>query len=32
VPIGYAPPLEDQVKILAERDLLPAIRSLVEVR
>jgi pyruvate dehydrogenase E1 component beta subunit len=32
VPIGYAPPLEDQVKLFAERDLLPAIRSLVEVR
>jgi pyruvate dehydrogenase E1 component beta subunit len=30
VPIGYAPTLEDQVKILAERDLLPAIRRLVK--
>jgi pyruvate dehydrogenase E1 component beta subunit len=29
VPIGYAPSLEDQVKILAERDILPAIRALV---
>jgi pyruvate/2-oxoglutarate/acetoin dehydrogenase E1 component len=32
VPIGYAPPLEDQVRILAERDLLPAIRALAETR
>ena len=29
VPIGYAPSLEDQVRILAERDILPAIRALV---
>ena len=29
VPVGYAPSLEDQVKILAERDILPAIRALV---
>jgi pyruvate dehydrogenase E1 component beta subunit len=29
VPIGYAPSLEDQVKILAQRDILPAIRALV---
>jgi pyruvate dehydrogenase E1 component beta subunit len=28
VPIGYAPSLEDQVKIFAERDILPAIRAL----
>jgi acetoin:2,6-dichlorophenolindophenol oxidoreductase subunit beta len=28
VPIGYAPSLEDQVKIRAERDILPAIRAL----
>jgi pyruvate dehydrogenase E1 component beta subunit len=30
VPIGYAPSLEDQVKIFAERDILPAIRALAE--
>jgi pyruvate dehydrogenase E1 component beta subunit len=29
IPIGYAPPLEDQAKILAERDILPAIMALV---
>ena len=29
IPIGYAPPLEDQAKIFAERDVLPAIVSLV---
>jgi pyruvate/2-oxoglutarate/acetoin dehydrogenase E1 component len=28
-PIGYAPPLEDQVKIFAERDILPALRALL---
>jgi pyruvate dehydrogenase E1 component beta subunit len=28
-PIGYAPTLEDQVRISAERDILPAIRALV---
>lgn len=28
IPIGYAPPLEDQAKILAERDILPAIMAL----
>jgi acetoin:2,6-dichlorophenolindophenol oxidoreductase subunit beta len=28
IPIGYAPPLEDQAKIFAERDILPAIVSL----
>jgi acetoin:2,6-dichlorophenolindophenol oxidoreductase subunit beta len=28
VPIGYAPSLEDQVRIFAERDILPAIRAL----
>jgi pyruvate dehydrogenase E1 component beta subunit len=29
VPIGYAPSLEDQVRIRAERDILPALRALV---
>jgi pyruvate dehydrogenase E1 component beta subunit len=29
IPIGYAPPLEDQAKVFAERDILPAIVSLV---
>jgi pyruvate dehydrogenase E1 component beta subunit len=29
VPVGYAPSLEDQVKILAERDILPTICALV---
>jgi pyruvate dehydrogenase E1 component beta subunit len=29
VPIGYAPSLENQVKLFAERDLLPAIREMV---
>jgi pyruvate dehydrogenase E1 component beta subunit len=28
VPIGYAPSLEDQVRIRAERDILPALRAL----
>jgi pyruvate dehydrogenase E1 component beta subunit len=28
IPIGYAPPLEDQAKILAERDILPVIMAL----
>ena len=28
VPIGYAPSLEDQVRIFADRDILPAIRAL----
>ena len=28
IPIGYAPPLEDQAKICAERDILPAIMAL----
>jgi pyruvate/2-oxoglutarate/acetoin dehydrogenase E1 component len=31
IPIGYAPSLEDQVKIMAERDLLPAIQSLARM-
>ena len=30
IPIGYAPPLEDQAKIFAERDILPAIVALTE--
>jgi pyruvate dehydrogenase E1 component beta subunit len=30
--IGYAPPLENEVKITAERDILPAIQSLMENR
>jgi pyruvate/2-oxoglutarate/acetoin dehydrogenase E1 component len=30
IPIGYAPPLEDQAKIFAERDILPAILALME--
>ena len=30
IPIGYAPPLEDQAKIFAERDILPAIMALTE--
>jgi pyruvate dehydrogenase E1 component beta subunit len=29
IPIGYAPSLEDQVRIMAERDIVPAIQSLV---
>jgi pyruvate dehydrogenase E1 component beta subunit len=29
VPVGYAPSLEDQVKILTERDILPTICALV---
>lgn len=29
LPIGYAPSLEDQVRVFAERDILPAIRSSV---
>ena len=28
IPIGYAPPLEDQAKIFAARDILPAIMAL----
>jgi len=28
-PIGYAPSLEDEVRIFAERDILPAIRALL---
>ncbi len=28
IPIGYAPPLEDQAKVFAERDILPAIMAL----
>ncbi len=30
--IGYAPPLENEVKITAERDILPTIQSLMENR
>jgi pyruvate/2-oxoglutarate/acetoin dehydrogenase E1 component len=30
IPIGYAPTLEDQARVLAERDLLPAILDLAE--
>jgi pyruvate dehydrogenase E1 component beta subunit len=32
IPIGYAPPLEDQARIFAERDIWPAIRALAEHR
>jgi pyruvate dehydrogenase E1 component beta subunit len=30
IPVGYAPSLENEVKIKAERDILPAIRGLME--
>jgi pyruvate dehydrogenase E1 component beta subunit len=29
IPIGYAPSLEDQAKVMAERDILPAIQTLM---
>jgi pyruvate dehydrogenase E1 component beta subunit len=32
IPIGYAPPLEDQARTFAERDIWPAIRALAEHR